>query len=96
MDKYTFIWGIKPKNNFVNFAVLGKTITNPKRIDPKLKNFTAVVPVLVVCIQVVKNTQEEKIDRVNNIIFIIVNICLYDMEVKINIEKEIIEKRNKT
>jgi len=55
-----------------------------------------VVPVLVVCIQVVKNTQEEKIDRVNNIIFIIVNICLYDMEVKINIEKEIIEKRNKT
>ena len=52
--KYKFICGIREKKYFVNFVVFGKTTTYPKRMDPKLKNLTAVVPVLVDFMRVVK------------------------------------------
>jgi hypothetical protein len=92
--EYTFIWGIRPKTTFVSFAVFGKIITKPKRIEPKLKNFTAVVPVLVESIQVVKKTQLEKIEKVNRIMLIITNMYLNVIEAKRNIVNEIIENEN--
>ena len=61
---------MKEKNTLVTFIVLGSTKTKPKNIEPKLKNFIAVAPVLTVLIQTVKNTQTEKSDNTNNIIFI--------------------------
>ena len=60
------ICGIKENNNFVFFEVFAKTTTNPKSIDPKLKNLTAVVPVFVDFIQIVKKIQTEKIENENN------------------------------
>ena len=59
-----------PKITFTALADFGKTIAKPKNIEPKLKNFIAVAPVLTVLIQTVKNTQTEKSDNTNNIIFI--------------------------
>ena len=57
--KNIFICGISAKNTFVLYAVLYIMITKPKRREPKLKNFTAVVPAFVDFIIVVKNTQAE-------------------------------------
>ena len=95
MHKYKFIWGIKENKNFVFFEVLAKTTTNPKSIEPKLKNFTAVVPVFVDFMHVVKKIQAQKSENVKKIIFIIVNIYLKWIERNIYFVKEIIENENK-
>ena len=58
-DKKIFICGTNANNIFVLYAVFCKMITKPKSSDPKLKNFTAVVPVFVDLIIVVKKTQAE-------------------------------------
>ena len=68
MDKKIFICGISPKIILVIFAVFGKIITKPKRIEPKLKNLTAVVPVFVDLIIVEKKTQTEKREKENKAI----------------------------
>ena len=64
-DKNIFICGINPKITFVILAVFGNIITNPKSKEPKLKNFTAVVPVFVDWIMVVKKTHAAKIEKEN-------------------------------
>ena len=93
-DKKILICGIKEKIYLVIKAVFGKAITKPKRIEPKLKNFTAVVPVFVDLIIDVKNTHAEKIATVNKPILINNKIVRFFTAKYMNKPYDIIENEN--